>query len=1318
MTSGHPDLYAGFTQPDPRYSPAPIWWWDGERVELSRLCWQLDQLADRGVYNVLPVSLAPGGPAFGASASEPAPLTDDWWSLWTGLVEHARTRGVRLWFYDQIGFAGANLQGRLVSANPAFVGAQLERECFDVDGPCDLAYPSTGSPISACALPLNESGTVTGAPVPVGVDDGRILLNLPGRHRVLVVCAVRQGYDYLSPDACGQLLDAVHGEFERRLGPLLGSVIAGSFQDELPSLPTWSTTFADEFARRKGYRIEPVIAALWEDWGLESYRARADYQRVRAALAEEAFFEPLFRWHDKWGMSVGCDQQSPARAGEPVACTRQYADYARTHRWYQAPGSDHWGDAKIHSSLAHHYGRGRTWIEAFHSSGWGGTLEETFDWLLPWLLAGATLYSPHAVYYSTRGGWWEWAAPSTCWRQPYWRHYRGFADTVSRLCWLLTQGAHACDVGVLFPSATTQAATLLDGPLPDAVRAQDSYLALVGRMAWFYTVPGVLSRAGRDFDILDDDTVAAAEVADGTLRTRAESYRAIVVPSSRFLEPTTASRLAAFCERGGLLVLAGDVPEEPRLRELAARGIARHVKDEDDVATALADLPQAIESDRPTLLRQCGERRVLLIPAARAGSATWQPMLPWVGDLAELGGGIVGRFAEELRERGYDFDPSRFEPTARVRIAGGAADVEQWDPLSGTVSRPSVSAVDGGVEVTVDFSATPAAVLVWHASPTTEPAVPAATSTPWTRRPIDGAWTSRLVPTLDDRFGDLAVPGNLDPTLVQQWRLDHRVEREVDGGWRGVLVGQGTWAWRFGPVDATQAPPPLARDHAGELGGPGWTPVRYSLSRGIADDLVHARAFGPKGAVPEEFWHVQHAEPGDIVVLRTALPGTQDGVVTLAVAANGEKAVWWNGEHLGADPGGHLRLDRVEARPGPNLVEVRVTAEGTGPLRGYWALTSEPDAFVRPNWLVAGGGDGPVTARRGFVLPSPPRRFTLHLGTQGSATLSVNGRQVAAQGGHDPYGGRLRVQRYDLAGHLHVGENVVQVVLADDVLPALLVDAVAELADGTIVGLVTDGSWTLTRDGAPVTAGRARCHPYDPQWPLLRPRPHPLPGAIWLTGEPAGGVLDVTPDAWPGQPRPAEWFRLIVPPGAVFAHLPLAGGEFTAWLDGVEAQRDGNRIPLGSPDRERRVLTVRVPPAGGRTEGALWLGPPTFEVGPGRLSPGDWANAGLASYSGGVSYSRRLRLDAIAARLVLDLGTVRGTAEVAVNGVRVGARIWSPYRFDITDVVRAGDNDVEVTVFNTLAPLLDDVSPTTMVYAGQRTSGLSGPVSLLTTLED
>lgn len=293
-----------------------------------------------------------------------------------------------------------------------------------------------GRPIAAFLEPLDGSpsrAVTPGVPIETQVES-----------RLSLYYETDHGFDYLAREACTALLDQVHGEFARRLGDRLGKVVVGSFQDELPSMPTWSASFADEFLDRYGYDLRKRLPALWGAALPNADRVRRDYHALRASLAEEAFFKPLHEWHEQHGLLVGCDQQDPARAGLPVEGVQLYADYARTHRWFSAPGSDHHGDARIHSSLAHLYDRPRTWIEAFHSTGWGGTLEETFDWLLPWLRTGATLYNPHAVYYTTRAGWWEWAPPSTDWRQPYWRHHKHFADAVARLCAALSLEAGTC----------------------------------------------------------------------------------------------------------------------------------------------------------------------------------------------------------------------------------------------------------------------------------------------------------------------------------------------------------------------------------------------------------------------------------------------------------------------------------------------------------------------------------------------------------------------------------------------------------------------------------------------------------------------------------------------------------------------------------------------------------------------------------------------------------------------------------------------------------------------------------------------------------
>ena len=105
----------------------------------------------------------------------------------------------------------------------------------------------------------------------------------------------------------------------------------------------------------------------------------------------------------------------------------------------------------------------------------------------------------------------------------------------------------------------------------------------------------------------------------------------------------------------------------------------------------------------------------------------------------------------------------------------------------------------------------------------------------------------------------------------------------------------------------------------------------------------------------------------------------------------------------------------------------------------------------------------------------------------------------------------------------------------------------------------------------------------------------------------------------------------------------------------------------------------------------------------------DWQEAGLVNHSGGVRYRRRLDLGGSA--VTLDLGTVRGTAEVLIDGERAGVRVCSPYRFDLGG--RTGAVTLEVLVLNTLGPHLDAISPTPYVFAGQRVSGLLGPVRLL-----
>ncbi|MDQ3856420.1 MAG: hypothetical protein M3281_08530, partial [Chloroflexota bacterium] len=771
------DLHETFRNPPRTHSPVPIWWWSGERLNPERLRWQLERFAEGGVYNLIVLNLAPTGPLYGKDPDDPPFFSEEWWQIFRGACEDARQLGVYLWFYDQIGFSGANLQGELVKAQPQFSGQSIERVFQDADGPCTLECPAGGQPVAASAVPLDDQGVPAGQPVALEVRDGRAEWTSTGRHRVLLAYSVDRGFDYTSREACQTLLDTIHGQFEARVGEYFGNTIVGSFQDELPSMPLWSRTFAGEFQRRHGYDLLPRLAALWEDYGDEALRVRRDYHETRAVLVEEAFFKPLFQWHEDRGLLCGFDQQSPPRTGDPIGSVHLYADYLRTHRWYQAPGSDHHGEAKIHSSLAHLYDRPRVWIESFHSSGWGGTLEETFDWLLPWLRAGANLYDPHAVYYSTRGGWFEWAPPSTDWRQPYWKHYRHFSRAVSRLCAVLSLGHHVCDVGLLYPNATVQAGFALDGANAEAQAAHDAYTALVGDMRWYHTEVGLMDRSTVDYDVLDDDSVQRGQVSGAALRIGGESYGTVILPACTTVEAGTAAKLVELVQAGGRLIAIGAAPrlaagmagsDDEHVRELAdlfGQGRAQLVATPEEVLPLLASGEQLVSSPVPTLVRQVDGATVVFVPARFPRATTMAseqgrgPEFSWVNI-------------------GYQFDPSKYSRLIPVKVRGMRGAPQVWEPFSGALRAVEYTEHPDGVEAKVPFADGPGVLLVWPGEAGTGDGLAPASvlDAPTSREePLDDVWTVELEPTLDNRWGDFDRPASPNPMPVAQWTLKHAV---------------------------------------------------------------------------------------------------------------------------------------------------------------------------------------------------------------------------------------------------------------------------------------------------------------------------------------------------------------------------------------------------------------------------------------------------------------------------------------------------------------------------------------------------------------
>jgi len=96
-------------------------------------------------------------------------------------------------------------------------------------------------------------------------------------------------------------------------------------------------------------------------------------------------------------------------------------------------------------------------------------------------------------------------------------------------------------------------------------------------------------------------------------------------------------------------------------------------------------------------------------------------------------------------------------------------------------------------------------------------------------------------------------------------------------------------------------------------------------------------------------------------------------------------------------------------------------------------------------------------------------------------------------------------------------------------------------------------------------------------------------------------------------------------------------------------------------------------------------------------------------FCGKMRYTFKINVENKGKKVLLDLGRVGTSARLVVNGIDLGVRFSAPYSFDITDALRDGENDITVTVGNTLAQKIRDRFSFNMLVAP---AGLLGGIEL------
>jgi hypothetical protein len=82
-----------------------------------------------------------------------------------------------------------------------------------------------------------------------------------------------------------------------------------------------------------------------------------------------------------------------------------------------------------------------------------------------------------------------------------------------------------------------------------------------------------------------------------------------------------------------------------------------------------------------------------------------------------------------------------------------------------------------------------------------------------------------------------------------------------------------------------------------------------------------------------------------------------------------------------------------------------------------------------------------------------------------------------------------------------------------------------------------------------------------------------------------------------------------------------------------------------------------------------------------------WEDLGTPSFAGAATYHKQFTASAAPAgkRVFLEIGNVNDYARVKLNGTELAGLAWQPYRWEVTGVVKPGQNNLEVEVRTTAA---------------------------------
>lgn len=676
--------------------PWAYWWWHGSAVNPADLTRELMRYREAGMGGVHII------PIYGTKGYEERDI--EYLSpRWMEMLRHTVSEGQRLnlgvdmttgtgWCFGgpTVGDLDANALA-VVKTWEVRAGQPL-KETVDPKQTQALVAFGPGGAVRELTDQIAADGSVAWT-APQGAWRVYAVSQRPSGQRVKRAALGGAGHmlNLLYPDAVERYLVRFSEAFANYDGPRPRAM----YHDSYEYRSDWSPALLAEFEKRRGYRLQTELPALFgKEENDRAARVKSDYRETVSDVMIERSLPTWVRWaHAQRLLTRNQAHGSPANLLDLYAA----ADIPETEMFRLDRSTL---VSQVASSAAHVMGKQLvaaetgTWLKE-HFTETLGDLKELVDQLF---LAGVNHVVYHGTCYSPDEaawpGWLFYASTEMNPRNSIWRDVPALNAYIARCQAVLQAGRPDNDLLVYWPIYD-----LWHNP-----RGLIQGLSVHGRF-WMEDQPiGKLAQRlwerGFTYDFVSDRQLAAAQAGEGRIAVPGGNYRAVLVPPCTRMPAATLRQLLALAESGATVVFAEQLPSDvPGWGDLECRQ-AEFRKLRETVRLKVSDREQVQEAKR-------GQGRVLVghvehaltLAGVARESLTDTPGLQFIRRAVDGGRSY---FVANRSQQPLD---------GWMPLATTAAGVGVLDPMTGQTGWTAVRAeTAGGTEAYVQLA--PGAALI------------------------------------------------------------------------------------------------------------------------------------------------------------------------------------------------------------------------------------------------------------------------------------------------------------------------------------------------------------------------------------------------------------------------------------------------------------------------------------------------------------------------------------------------------------------------------------------------------------------------------